>query len=208
MEVISRPLAGAVAENAYRSLRLAEDHIVAVHLDVIDAEQHNGLAIVAFVEPLLEFDDARRSIISKTLDVGEFEIEPERRVVGLGELKTAIFGREVRSICGRGRVPVDGHRGFDDKFIDHPETVRRPVHIVFAIQRFAGKQRKCGADANQDSTEKTFHNASLFKGQWNYAANNMPIICMYRKMYVSLRKELNNENDYGYPFQGEHQGLH
>ena len=49
MEVIGRPLAGAIAADADRRFRLSEHHGVAFQFDVVDAEQDDGITVVSLV---------------------------------------------------------------------------------------------------------------------------------------------------------------
>ena len=56
MQVVGGTLAASVASVADGRLGLAEHQVVTAEFHVIDAEQDDGLAVVALVEPLREFD--------------------------------------------------------------------------------------------------------------------------------------------------------
>ena len=77
MEVVRRTFADAESQYSDRGFRLAEDHGIPAQGDIIDAEQNDGLAIVALVQAFLEENPFSRVVISKALDI-EPPVEPQR----------------------------------------------------------------------------------------------------------------------------------
>ena len=158
VEIVGRALAGAIASDADGSFRLPKYHVVSVQLDVIDAKQDDGLAVVTFVKPLREFDSLIRFAVGESLRVGPFQVEPEGGDVRGVEVESAVLAGEVRRGSVRGGFTVDGNGGIHLEFVHYPETIDRSAEILVRVQRLAGcegKSRTEGEKGNADDSSQT-----------------------------------------------------
>ena len=169
VEIVGRLLAAAETEDvACGSFGLMEDHPVSFQGDVIDAEENDGLAVVALVEALLEFDSLGRIVVGETLRIRPFKVEPKSRDVGGVKVQTAVFGGEIRRVRGFCGGSEDGQRSLDFKFVDYPETIRCAAEILVRVEGFTGTECKGGKDDSHACQKDSFCHNKLFYGRYTF----------------------------------------